>query len=279
MQGWISIHRQIRDHWIFSDPEYLRAWLIILMEVAHAPGRVLIKGRLLEFERGESLRSLESWGTLFGSWGKKRVQRFFALLQKEGMICTSSVTVSTRLKVQNYDRYQQPCHGIGSTEEPTEAPQRHRTGTPDNNGNNGNNGNKEHNEGELSPQETPPPPGAHPPIWDELLTQFAHRLSQLKVDTVRQLGVDLSSEDFSGVDVPAQLRAAARWERKNPTRKKTARGLPRFLLSWVERQQNEGGPRAPSGGAPAVGWESPAERSIRQSQQALAAFSEEGNNE
>jgi len=278
MQGWIKIHRQMREHWIFSDPEYLRAWVIILMEVAHAPGKVLIKGRLLQYERGESLKSLDTWGSLFGSWGKKRVQRFFRLLESDGMISTQSVTVSTRLKVENYERYQQRGTTEGPSEGPSEAPERPRTRPTDKNEKNGENGKnekKKHKEELLIG--APPPDGALESVWEALVENFSPRLRELTLTTVSQLSRDLSSADFSGVDVPAQLRAAARWERVNPTRKKTARGLPRFLVGWVERSQNSGRGAGASPASPqAPRFESHSERAIRQSREALDTFTEEG---
>ena len=45
---------------------------------------------------------------------------------------------------------------------------------------------------------------------------------------------------FSGVDVDAELAKAAQWLRDNPSRRKTAKGLPRYLFAWLERAQNRG---------------------------------------
>jgi hypothetical protein len=140
-QGWIKLHREILHHWIFQDAEYLKAWVVILMEVNHSPGERIIKKRLIKYDRGESLKSLETWGTLFGGWGKKKVHRFFDTLKKEGMIDTESVTVTTRLKVLNYSKYQNTGHDID-----THATlQRKRTGTTDKNDKNVKNEKKKHN--------------------------------------------------------------------------------------------------------------------------------------
>lgn len=45
---------------------------------------------------------------------------------------------------------------------------------------------------------------------------------------------------FPGVDVLAECRKASQWLRDNPTKRKTARGMTRFLFSWLERNQNRG---------------------------------------
>jgi hypothetical protein len=46
---------------------------------------------------------------------------------------------------------------------------------------------------------------------------------------------------YPGVDVRAEIRKAHAWEQANPTRRKTPRGRMRFLNSWMERAQNDGG--------------------------------------
>lgn len=46
---------------------------------------------------------------------------------------------------------------------------------------------------------------------------------------------------YPGVDVPRQYRAMAAWLRSNPKRRKTHRGMGRFVNSWLARQQNQGG--------------------------------------
>lgn len=43
---------------------------------------------------------------------------------------------------------------------------------------------------------------------------------------------------YPGVDVPGELNRARTWSLTNPTKRKTARGVPRFLNAWMEREQN-----------------------------------------
>ena len=58
---------------------------------------------------------------------------------------------------------------------------------------------------------------------------------------VTQRDVDEWSDTYPGVDVLQQLRAMRQWSLANHTRRKTARGVRRFVASWLNRQQNEGG--------------------------------------
>ena len=129
MTGWIKVYRQIRNHWIFDNPEYFRAWVIILMEVNHEKSKVLVKNHLIECGRGESLKSLETWASVFGpGWTKKKVLTFFNLLKKDTMIVTESVTVTTRLTVCNYESYQNRGNATEPQEDTAEGTQRERRG-------------------------------------------------------------------------------------------------------------------------------------------------------
>ena len=108
MSGWIKLYRSIRDHWVFQDESYFRAWCIILMKVNHEPKKSLIHGRLVDCERGQSLLSLQSWVEEFGvnRWSIKKVRTFFKLLENDGMIITEGMQKTTRLTVCNYETYQ-----------------------------------------------------------------------------------------------------------------------------------------------------------------------------
>lgn len=124
-KGWVKIHRDIQDHWIFDNSEYLRAWIILLMVVNHKPSKSLIKGRLLECQRGESLLSHASWAAKFGkNWNRQKVIRFFKLLENDKMIEQVNEQVTTHLKVSNYAQYQD------NTEE-NRTPNRTGDDTPD----------------------------------------------------------------------------------------------------------------------------------------------------
>ena len=47
---------------------------------------------------------------------------------------------------------------------------------------------------------------------------------------------------FPSMDVESQLRMAGQWLKDNPERRKTDRGMTRFIFTWLEKSQN--GPKA-----------------------------------
>ncbi len=44
---------------------------------------------------------------------------------------------------------------------------------------------------------------------------------------------------YPGVDVDLETRKALQWTIDNPSRRKTVKGMPRFISSWLERAQNK----------------------------------------
>jgi len=52
--------------------------------------------------------------------------------------------------------------------------------------------------------------------------------------------VEAAKTTFPGLDVDYQLSKARFWLENNPSKRKTAKGIPRFLSSWLDRAQNRG---------------------------------------
>ena len=63
---------------------------------------------------------------------------------------------------------------------------------------------------------------------------------------------------YPALDVEAECRKAQAWILAAPSRRKTARGMPRFLVGWLNRATDRGGGRLVSGQpSPAVAAEKP----------------------
>lgn len=52
--------------------------------------------------------------------------------------------------------------------------------------------------------------------------------------------IEMWQQAYLGVNVEQELRKMIAWLNSNPTRKKTARGVDKFINSWLEREQNSG---------------------------------------
>lgn len=84
---------------------------------------------------------------------------------------------------------------------------------------------------------------------------------------VSQILAEELQRAFPGVNVPAELAKARAWCVTNPTKRKTAKGIPRFLNAWMERAQNSG--RSAPGSGPYV---SPAQRRLEANIEAARDF-------
>jgi hypothetical protein len=108
MSGWIKIHRSITNHWLYSEKRVyskLEAWYDMLIAVNYSDSKTLIKGKLYEVKRGQSIMSLDSWAKRW-SWDKSKVRRFLNTLQNDNMIELKSDTITTQLTICNYESYQ-----------------------------------------------------------------------------------------------------------------------------------------------------------------------------
>jgi len=132
-KGWISLHRRIKNHWIWKSDRRLKWWIDILITVNHKEEKILINGQLIGCKRGQSVRSLDAWAK---DWNvsKGAVRDFFKLLQADSMINAENLKITTRITVCNYDSYQSGIH--------TEGTQREHRGNTNNNEDNDNKGSR-----------------------------------------------------------------------------------------------------------------------------------------
>ena len=62
---------------------------------------------------------------------------------------------------------------------------------------------------------------------------------------ITQPDIDEWQQAFPNVDVSQQMMAMRLWLKDNPTRRKTKKGIRRFVTNWLDREQNRGGSRPP----------------------------------
>ena len=112
--GWIAIHRKIRENWIWKDPEKLRAWLDILLMVNHEEKTIPYNGKMITIYPGQRLTSIYQLADRWG-WSKHRVYRFLTLLKADKMCTTDGTTGGTIITVVNWGFYQTKRNTDGTT--------------------------------------------------------------------------------------------------------------------------------------------------------------------
>lgn len=121
-KGYIKLYRDIRSHWIWSDPDYLRAWVDLLMMVNHEDKQILFNKKLITVKRGSRITSIRKLAERWG-WSRGRVARFLDMLEQDHMIATRRTTQKTLINVINYSFYQSEKPKRGPRMRPQTGPQ------------------------------------------------------------------------------------------------------------------------------------------------------------
>lgn len=145
LQGWVSIYREVEEHWIWQEKPFSpgQAWVSIILLMNHKDKKFPFNGKLTMVKRGSKITSIRKLAERFG-WSRSKVCKFLDMLEDDKMVVKNSDTKKTLLTVVNYDNYQKPKdtketqlrHHPDTTETPTD------TNNKDNNANNVKNGNK-----------------------------------------------------------------------------------------------------------------------------------------
>lgn len=108
-QGWISVHRQLREHWLWDDKPFSKgqAWIDLLMLASHTDNKFLLGNELVEVKAGSFITSIEKLRKKWG-WSNTKVVSFLKLLENDGMITKKSDTKKTAITIENYSFYQLP---------------------------------------------------------------------------------------------------------------------------------------------------------------------------
>lgn len=161
-QGWISLHRKIKDHWLYkrADPfTQFEAWIDILLSANHKQRKMPIGVTLYIIEPGEQIRSMRKLSTEW-KWSIGKVKRFLKMLEEDGMIKVTNDTKTTRISVCNWEAYQDTrntletqtehvrnTNGTHMEHERNTNGNQTETNNNVNNANNENNGNNENKRG------------------------------------------------------------------------------------------------------------------------------------
>lgn len=106
--GWIKLHRQITDCWIWDDNEpytKAQAWIYLLMIVNHDTVKTFFDGEIVTVNAGQRITSVRKLADKFG-WSRSKVTRFLTLLEQDNMVKVESDTKKTLITVINYGKYQ-----------------------------------------------------------------------------------------------------------------------------------------------------------------------------
>ena len=108
MEGWISIYRQIVNHWIWKSNEPFdkrSAWIDLLLMVNHQKEKIEFDKEFMEVERGQRITSLEKLAKRW-KWSRHKVSDYLNQLEQDGMLVQIRDNKKTLISIENYDKYQ-----------------------------------------------------------------------------------------------------------------------------------------------------------------------------
>lgn len=226
-ESWVKIHRKILDHWIYTRPEYVSIWVYLIARANWKPSKAIVGGSLVTIDRGEVLTSIASLAENTHT-SKQTVRTFLKLAQTDEMICVKSNTAATHLKLLNYEKLQQ-----------RENDDQHTVNTPSTHGQHAPNNiirrkevkkerKKEHNNVE----------SMLAPTASAVVANLPQNDGQLFAVTEDQY--NRWQELYPAVNLKSELSKIIGWLEANPTRRKTARGMPAFVNRWLSKEQDKG---------------------------------------
>lgn len=106
MKGYIKLHREIENHWLWEEPRRLRAWIYLLFEAAWEPRTIPWgKDETVTLLRGQLVTSVRK---LNGRWGfcTETTIALLRLFEEQGMITRESSAKRSLITIVNYEKYQ-----------------------------------------------------------------------------------------------------------------------------------------------------------------------------
>ena len=106
-QGWVSLHRQIQENWVWDDKPFARgqAWIDMLLMANHCSNKVPIGNEIVLVEAGSFITSEVKLGERWG-WSRTKVRTFLELLFSDGMIEKKTDRKKTTITIVNYMDFQ-----------------------------------------------------------------------------------------------------------------------------------------------------------------------------
>ena len=209
--GWIKLHRDIRKHWVYDKPEYLKAWIHLLIMANHKTKKWLVDENLVLIKRGQIITSMVQLGQEF-KWSRNKVRHFLNLLENDTMINRNSNHNYTQLTICNYDTYQAQGTTEGTTEGTSKGQLKDNQRTQLKNVKNLKNVKELNMSGTVKP---------YPDRVDNYFNNIPDHLRKAFV------------EAYPNIDIDYQLKRAKTWLLANPNRAK--RDFGKFCNNWLAK--------------------------------------------
>lgn len=148
--GFVKLHRQITEHWLWKGEPFDRAhaWIDLLLMANWKTTKRIFNGQVITQERGQVVCTIKWLADRWG-WYPKKVRRFLLSLQDDHMLSVNGTPNGTTLTIEKYAFFQDWGQTDDPTDDQTDDPQQKK---------NKEELRKEKNGGQTAPVETVPMP-------------------------------------------------------------------------------------------------------------------------
>lgn len=105
MKGWINLHRDITNHWIWHSPRHFRWWVLLLLMAQWEPRKVVFGKTSVLLQRGQICTTIRFLARQMDACSHTTIT-FLNCLEEAEMIHRISNSQMTIITITNYDKYQ-----------------------------------------------------------------------------------------------------------------------------------------------------------------------------
>lgn len=105
MKGWIYLHRDVMNHWIWRNSRHFQWWVTLLLIAEWSPVTLQFGNTIVKVKRGEIATTIRGLAKQFNAT-TKTVISFLTILEQNEMIIWTKKPRFTLIKIVNYERYQ-----------------------------------------------------------------------------------------------------------------------------------------------------------------------------
>lgn len=223
--GWVKLYRSTLENPIVrKDGDHLAIWVYLLLNATHEQISVLFKGQKITLNPGQLITGRKSIAFTLHI-DEYKVQRVLKTFENEQQIAQQMSNKNRLITVLNWSKYQECTQQTAQRLHnncTTDAQQLHTNKNVKN---------------VRMKEDIVILPGAKAP---DRPSEIDLPLNDKSEYPIYEEQVKEWSELYPAVDVMQELRKMKGWLTANPRRKKTRRGITRFITGWLAKEQDKG---------------------------------------
>lgn len=216
INNYVTLSRELFNHEIWEEKPFSKgqAWIDLIQLANYKDKKVFYKGEVVVCKRGDVNLSFTELGKRWG-WNRMTVRRFIKVLEKQKMCATNVTTHRTTITLINYDKFNISCATNVANNESANVQPMCTT-------------NKDIKERETNKLVSPKkslPDKPRIPLKDK--TEY-----EIEEDFYIEI-----TKAYPQVDVDQELARMRVWCLAKPERKKTRRGVRKFISNWLNNTE------------------------------------------